>query len=53
MHHPDVLQPSFHSVTLAVLNEVKNLRTQVAKLAVIALGDLFTSLKKTMDPVSN
>lgn len=52
MYHVDVLHQSAHQVTLAVLGEVKNLRSQVAKLAIIALGDLFASLKKSMDPVS-
>jgi len=35
-----------------MLAEAKNLRSQVAKLGVIALGDLFTNLGKAMDPVS-
>ena len=50
--HSDVLAGSVHAVTLAMIAEVKNLRTQVARLAIVGLGDLFTSLKKAMDPVS-
>ena len=49
--HSDVLAGSVHAVTLAMIAEVKNLRTQVARLAIVGLGDLFTSLKKAMDPV--
>ncbi|XP_067943298.1 TOG array regulator of axonemal microtubules protein 1-like [Watersipora subatra] len=50
MFHADVILPSAHSITLALIAEVKNLRSQVAKLAVIGLGDLFINLKKALDP---
>jgi len=32
---------------------VKNLRSQVAHLAMVCLGELYTNLKKNMDSVSN
>lgn len=51
--HPEVFSGgSLHPVTLALQKEVKNLRTQVARLAIVGLGDLFSSLKKAMDQVS-
>lgn len=50
--HSDILAGAVHPITLAMIAEVKNLRTQVARLAIVALGDLFSTLKKAMDPVS-
>lgn len=35
-----------------MLAEVKNLRTQVARLAIVGLGDLFANLRRSMDSVS-
>ncbi|XP_056020659.1 TOG array regulator of axonemal microtubules protein 1-like isoform X15 [Ostrea edulis] len=49
MYHPDTVNAQLHTVVLAMLNEVKNLRSQVSRLAIVALGDMFTHLKKSMD----
>ncbi|PVD25713.1 hypothetical protein C0Q70_13373 [Pomacea canaliculata] len=49
--HPDVFGPQqLHPAILAVVHEVKNLRSQVSRLAITCLGEMFTSLKKNMDP---
>ncbi|XP_069493592.1 TOG array regulator of axonemal microtubules protein 1 isoform X2 [Ambystoma mexicanum] len=47
--HSDVLATRLHDTNLAVLQEVKNLRSGVSRAAVACLGDLFTHLKKNMD----
>ncbi|KAF6027460.1 FAM179B [Bugula neritina] len=49
-HHTDVLMASVHSVTLALISEVQNLRSQVARYAIITLADMFSTLKRSMDP---
>ncbi|XP_062617825.1 TOG array regulator of axonemal microtubules protein 1-like isoform X2 [Saccostrea cucullata] len=49
MYHPETVNVQLHTVVLAMLNEVKNLRSQVSRLAIVALGDMFTNLKKSMD----
>lgn len=51
-NHPDVVQSHLHPIVLALLTEVKNLRSSVARAAIIAVGDLFVSLKKNVEPVS-
>lgn len=50
--HPEVIQAHLHPVVLALLTEVKNLRSSVARAAILAVGDLFVSLKKNIEPVS-
>ncbi|XP_052701993.1 TOG array regulator of axonemal microtubules protein 1-like isoform X6 [Crassostrea angulata] len=49
MYHPDTVNAQLHTVVLAMLNEVKNLRSQVSRLAIVALGEMFAQLKKSMD----
>ena len=52
--HANVFNPPvLHSVILAVVNEVKNLRSQVSRLAIVCFADMFQSLKKGMDAVSD
>lgn len=48
--HCDVLTAKLHDTSLAVVQEVKNLRSGVSRAALVCLGDLFTHLKKNMDP---
>ncbi|XP_050811978.1 TOG array regulator of axonemal microtubules protein 1 [Gopherus flavomarginatus] len=48
-YHNDVLTGKLHETSLAVVQEVKNLRSGVSRAAVVCLGDLFTNLKKSMD----
>ncbi|KAM9066069.1 TOG array regulator of axonemal microtubules protein 1 isoform 4-T4 [Sarcophilus harrisii] len=48
--HSDVLTVKLHETSFAVVQEVKNLRSGVSRAAVVCLGDLFTHLKKNMDP---
>ncbi|GFR83234.1 protein FAM179B-like [Elysia marginata] len=50
MHHPDVVGASLHPIVLAVCNEAKNLRSQVSRLGITAIGDMFANLRKGMDP---
>ncbi|XP_069712854.1 TOG array regulator of axonemal microtubules protein 1 isoform X2 [Phaenicophaeus curvirostris] len=48
-YHATVLTAKLHETSLAVTQEVKNLRSGVSRAAVVCLGDLFTHLKKSMD----
>ncbi|KFO85135.1 Protein FAM179B, partial [Buceros rhinoceros silvestris] len=48
-YHATVLSAKLHETSLAVAQEVKNLRSGVSRAAVVCLGDLFTHLKKSMD----
>nr|XP_056707056.1 TOG array regulator of axonemal microtubules protein 1 [Euleptes europaea] len=48
-YHPDALTAKLHETSLAVIQEVKNLRSVVSRAAVICLGDLFNHLKRSMD----
>ncbi|NXC43453.1 TGRM1 protein, partial [Penelope pileata] len=48
-YHAAVLTEKLHETSLAVAQEVKNLRSGVSRAAVVCLGDLFTYLKKSMD----
>ncbi|KAJ7345351.1 hypothetical protein JRQ81_001301 [Phrynocephalus forsythii] len=48
-YHPEVLMAKLHETSLAVVQEVKNLRSVVSRAAVLCLGDMFASLKKSMD----
>ena len=52
-HHADVVAAQLHSVTLAVVEEVKNLRSQVSRSALCCLRDMFQCLGRQMDPVSS
>ncbi|XP_072127220.1 TOG array regulator of axonemal microtubules protein 1 isoform X2 [Mobula birostris] len=48
-HHIDVLTARLHEAVFAVVQEVKNLRSSVSRIAVLCLGEMFTALKKNMD----
>ncbi|XP_058019143.1 TOG array regulator of axonemal microtubules protein 1 isoform X5 [Ahaetulla prasina] len=48
-YHSDALTAKLHETSLAVVQEVKNLRSVVSRAAVVCLGDLFNYLKKSMD----
>ena len=50
--HPSILAKELHTVVLALVYEVKNLRSTVARSAIFTLGDLFVKMKKTIEPVS-
>lgn len=43
---------STHYVNNPYWFQVKNLRSQVSRLAIVALGEMFAQLKKSMDAVS-
>lgn len=43
---------STHFVNNPYWFQVKNLRSQVSRLAIVALGEMFAQLKKSMDAVS-
>ncbi|KAJ8366121.1 hypothetical protein SKAU_G00149520 [Synaphobranchus kaupii] len=47
--HSDVLVARLHDVCWAIAQEVQNLRSQVARAAVVTLGDLYLHLQRTMD----
>ncbi|XP_012638237.2 TOG array regulator of axonemal microtubules protein 1 isoform X2 [Microcebus murinus] len=47
--HSEILNTKLHETTIAVVQEVKNLRSGVSRAAVVCLSDLFTYLKKNMD----
>ncbi|XP_042654981.1 TOG array regulator of axonemal microtubules protein 1 isoform X1 [Tyto alba] len=48
-YHATILTAKLHETSLAVAQEVKNLRSGVSRAAVVCLGDLFTYLRKSMD----
>ncbi|XP_067310917.1 TOG array regulator of axonemal microtubules protein 1 isoform X2 [Pseudorasbora parva] len=48
-YHPDVLLVRIHDVCLALIQEVRNLRSGVSRVAVAALGEMFVALQKGMD----
>jgi hypothetical protein len=48
-YHEDIVVNNIHSIVLALLQEVKNLRSQVARFALLTFGDLFNNLKRFMD----
>ncbi|XP_032403139.1 TOG array regulator of axonemal microtubules protein 1 isoform X3 [Xiphophorus hellerii] len=48
-NHADTLQGKLHEVCLCLIQEVKNLRSGVSRVAVCALGDLYTHLQRLMD----
>lgn len=52
VYHKDVLISNLHPVIVALLGEIKNLRSQVSRLAIVCMGDLFVNLTKHMDTVS-
>jgi hypothetical protein len=49
IYHEDLVVNNIHSIVLALCQEVKNLRSQVSRFALITFGDLFVNLKKFMD----
>ena len=56
-YHADVMTSSavhtVHQIDLAVLEEVKNLRSQVSRLGIMCMGEMLASqVKKAMEPVS-
>ncbi|XP_073683590.1 TOG array regulator of axonemal microtubules protein 1 [Garra rufa] len=48
-YHPDVLTTRIHDVCLALIQEVRNLRSCVSRVAVVTLGEMFVVLQKGMD----
>ncbi|XP_041469429.1 TOG array regulator of axonemal microtubules protein 1-like isoform X1 [Lytechinus variegatus] len=47
--HSNELGGQLHAMVVAVLNEVKNLRSSVARAAISTLGEMFQSCKTSMD----
>lgn len=52
-HHPETVHSQLHSVIVAVAKQVRNLRSQVARAACQASGELFLSQKKAAETVSD
>ncbi|XP_053366148.1 TOG array regulator of axonemal microtubules protein 1 isoform X1 [Clarias gariepinus] len=48
-YHSDVLSSRLHDVCLALIQEVRNLRSSVSRIAVVTLGELYSGLQKGMD----
>ncbi|XP_035466768.2 TOG array regulator of axonemal microtubules protein 1 isoform X2 [Scophthalmus maximus] len=48
-YHSDTLQGKLHDVCLCLIQEVKNLRSGVSRVAVCTMGDLYTHMQKAMD----
>ncbi|XP_058604401.1 TOG array regulator of axonemal microtubules protein 1 isoform X2 [Onychostoma macrolepis] len=48
-YHPDVLMSRIHDVCLALIQEARNLRSSVSRVAVVTLGEMFVALQKGMD----
>ncbi|XP_062326358.1 TOG array regulator of axonemal microtubules protein 1 isoform X1 [Osmerus eperlanus] len=49
LFHPDVLLGRLHDVCVALIQEVKNLRSGVSRVAVGAVGELFCQLQRGVD----
>ncbi|CAB4054652.1 TOG array regulator of axonemal microtubules protein 1 [Lepeophtheirus salmonis] len=49
VYHSELLHSDVKEVTSAILKQVKNLRSQVCRLAVLVLGEYFQKLKKNME----
>jgi hypothetical protein len=52
-HHPETVHTQLHAVIVAVAKQVRNLRSQVARAACQASGELFLSQKKAVETVSD
>ncbi|XP_028977802.1 TOG array regulator of axonemal microtubules protein 1 [Esox lucius] len=48
-NHKELLMPRLHDVCLAVIDEVKNLRSAVSRAAMVTLGDMYVHLQRAMD----
>ncbi|KAL6478141.1 hypothetical protein MHYP_G00139760 [Metynnis hypsauchen] len=48
-YHSDVLISRLHDVCLILIQEVRNLRSGVSRMAVVTLGEFFSGLQKGMD----
>ncbi|XP_045076229.1 TOG array regulator of axonemal microtubules protein 1-like [Coregonus clupeaformis] len=48
-NHMDMLMPKLHDICLAIINEVKNLRSAVSSAAMATLGDMYAYLQRAMD----
>ncbi|XP_052009426.1 TOG array regulator of axonemal microtubules protein 1 isoform X3 [Xyrauchen texanus] len=48
-YHPDVLHSRTHDVCVALIKEVRNLRSGVSRVAVVTVGEMFGVLQKGMD----
>ena len=49
--HQDEVVGQMHTVVVAVLNEVKNLRSSVSKMAINCMGYMFQELQQALDKV--
>jgi len=47
--YPDIITQNLHQVVLILIQEVKNLRSQVARFALSTFSDMFKYLKRNMD----
>ncbi|CAF4820808.1 unnamed protein product [Rotaria sp. Silwood1] len=47
--YPDTITQNLHQVVLILIQEVKNLRSQVARFALSTFCDMFKNLKRNMD----
>ena len=47
--YPDTITQNLHQVVLVLIQEVKNLRSQVARFALSTFCEMFKHLKRTMD----
>ncbi|CAF3568864.1 unnamed protein product [Rotaria socialis] len=47
--YPDIITQNLHQVVLVLIQEVKNLRSQVARIALSTFSDMFKHLKRNMD----
>lgn len=48
-YHEDITITNIHTIVLALVAEVNNLRSQVSRFGLLTFGDLFTNLRKNMD----
>ena len=48
-HNPEIIIVDYKTIMQLVLKQVKNLRSQVARAAVHLVGDMFATLKRSME----
>lgn len=51
-HHPAVVLSHLHPIIVALGQQIRNLRSQVARAACQASAEMFVSLKRNVEPVS-
>lgn len=52
-HHPAIVLSQLHPIIVALGRQIKNLRSQVARVACQASAEMFLILKRNVEPVGS